>query len=62
MSFLAPSFDLRRFLQAEEGVTAIEYGLLAALIAVLIVGALRAVSGANGGIYATWTSAVLAAL
>ncbi len=28
----------RRFLQDEEGVTAIEYGLIAALIAVLIIG------------------------
>ena len=32
-----------RFLKEEEGVTAIEYGLIAALIAVLIIGAVTAV-------------------
>jgi pilus assembly protein Flp/PilA len=53
---------LHQFLGAEEGVTAIEYGLLAALIAVAIIGALSALGTANGGIYAAWTSAVLAAL
>jgi pilus assembly protein Flp/PilA len=31
------SLDIRRFLKEEEGVTAIEYGLLAALIAVAII-------------------------
>jgi pilus assembly protein Flp/PilA len=56
----SPAFH--RFLNAEEGVTAIEYGLLAALIAVAIVGALQTLGGANGGIYAAWSSAVLAAL
>jgi len=30
-----------RFLKDEEGVTAIEYGLIAALIAVVIIGAVR---------------------
>lgn len=33
----------RRFLKDEEGVTAIEYGLIAALIAVVIIGAVTAV-------------------
>ncbi len=32
-----------RFLKEEEGVTAIEYGLIAALIAVLIIGAVTSV-------------------
>lgn len=31
------SLSVRRFLRKEEGVTAIEYGLLAALIAVMII-------------------------
>ncbi|GAB4251830.1 MAG: hypothetical protein Kow00129_12700 [Thermoleophilia bacterium] len=33
-------------LREEEGVTAIEYGLIAALIAVVIIGAVEAVGGA----------------
>lgn len=33
------------FLREEEGVTAIEYGLIAALIAVVIIGAVSAVGG-----------------
>lgn len=33
----------RRFLRDEEGVTAIEYGLIAALIAIVIIGAVTAV-------------------
>jgi pilus assembly protein Flp/PilA len=35
-----------RFLKDESGATAIEYGLIAALIAVVLVGALTAVGGA----------------
>ncbi len=34
---------VKRFLKGEEGVTAIEYGLIAALIAVVLVGALTTV-------------------
>jgi len=33
----------RRFLRDEEGVTAIEYGLIAALIAIVIIGAVTTV-------------------
>ena len=36
---------LMRFLKDEEGVTAIEYGLIAALIAVVIIVAVTAVGG-----------------
>jgi len=36
---------LHRFLKEEEGVTAIEYGLIAALIAVFIIGAVQLVGG-----------------
>lgn len=35
--------DVKQFLSDEEGVTAIEYGLIAALIAVAIIGAVRVV-------------------
>lgn len=38
----------RRFLRDEEGVTAIEYGLIAALIAVVIIVAVRAVGTGLG--------------
>lgn len=34
---------IQRFVRDEEGVTAIEYGLIAALIAVVIIGAVTAV-------------------
>ncbi len=36
---------LKRFMRDEEGVTAIEYGLIAALIAVVIIGAVTALGG-----------------
>lgn len=34
--------SIKNFLRAEDGVTAIEYGLIAALIAVVIIGAVTA--------------------
>lgn len=37
--------QLRRFAQDDSGATAIEYGLIAALIAVAIIAALNALSG-----------------
>ncbi len=37
--------QLRRFAQDESGATAIEYGLIAALIAVAIIAALNSLSG-----------------
>lgn len=46
----------------ESGVTAIEYGLLAALIAVAIVGALTATGTSLTDLYATWSAAVIAAI
>jgi pilus assembly protein Flp/PilA len=42
----------RRFLRDEEGVTAIEYGLIAALIAVVIIGSVRLVGTSLGGVFA----------
>ena len=46
----------------ESGVTAIEYGLLAALIAVACIAAISATGTSLSAIYTTWTNAVLAAL
>jgi len=37
--------SLNKLLKNEEGVTAIEYGLIAALIAVVIIGAVQLVGG-----------------
>ncbi len=36
---------LKKFFKEEDGVTAIEYGLIAALIAVIIIGAVTLVGG-----------------
>ncbi len=46
----------------EAGVTAIEYGLLAALIAVAIVGAVSATGTSLGAVYTRWTDAVITAI
>jgi pilus assembly protein Flp/PilA len=46
----------------ESGVTAIEYGLLAALIAVAIIGAVSATGTSLGAIYQSWTTAVINAI
>ncbi|MBL8556879.1 MAG: Flp family type IVb pilin [Phenylobacterium sp.] len=47
-----------RFLKDESGATAIEYGLIAALIAVVLVTALQAVGDSLGGAFETISSAV----
>ena len=44
---------LMRFLKDEDGVTAIEYGLIAALIAVVIIVAVSAVGVSLNGIFNT---------
>lgn len=41
----------KQFMSNEEGVTAIEYGLIAALIAVVIIAAVRAVGVGLDGIF-----------
>lgn len=46
----------------ESGVTAIEYGLLAALIAVTIIGAVSATGTSLTTIYDYWSATVMAAL
>ncbi len=42
---------MRRFVRDEEGVTAIEYGLIAALIAVVIIGSVTLVGEGLDGIF-----------
>ena len=42
---------MTRFMKDESGATAIEYGLIAALIAVVLVGALQAVGGSLKGAF-----------
>jgi DNA-binding response OmpR family regulator len=50
------------FIARDDGVTAIEYGLLAALIAVAIIGALNSTSDSMIDIYEYWSGAVNAAV
>ncbi|MGD9729117.1 MAG: Flp family type IVb pilin [Nitrospiraceae bacterium] len=45
--------ELKRFVQDDEGATAIEYGLLAALIAVALIVGMQAVAGALNGTFNT---------
>ena len=47
------------FLREEDGVTAIEYGLIAALIAVVIIVGMAAVGSSLNNLYNTISSAVL---
>ena len=53
---------LKALCRDERGVTAIEYGLLAALIAVFCIGAFQATGGSLSAMYVKWTNAVMAAL
>jgi pilus assembly protein Flp/PilA len=48
--------NILRFLKAEEGATAIEYGLIASLVSVVIVGALLLLGPALSGIFNTVTT------
>ncbi len=54
--------SLERLLQDEDGVTAIEYGLMAALIAVVCIVAFEATGVSLGDLYERWTKAVIDAL
>lgn len=59
------SSNTKRFLQGladESGVTGIEYGLLAALIVVAIIGAVSATGTSLSDLYNRWTATVIAAL
>ncbi len=42
---------LKRFVRNEEGATAIEYGLIAALVAVAAIGALESMGGSLSGAF-----------
>ncbi|MGA1839219.1 MAG: Flp family type IVb pilin [bacterium] len=44
-------YELVKFLKGEEGVTAVEYGLLAALIAVVIIAAVTLLGGNLAAIF-----------
>jgi pilus assembly protein Flp/PilA len=57
----APSLVLR-LLTEEDGVTAIEYGLMAALIVVTIIGALTATGNSLELMFTFWSGVVVAAL
>jgi pilus assembly protein Flp/PilA len=50
-----------RFIKEEDGVTAIEYGLIAALIAVVIIGAVTAVGTQLGTTFTTVDSSLVGA-
>lgn len=52
---------LRSFYQDETGATAIEYGLIAALVSVAAIGALSALGGSLKGIFTTVSSQLSAA-
>ena len=43
--------NMKSFMQDEEGVTAIEYGLIAALIAVVIIGAVKTLGITLDGVF-----------
>jgi pilus assembly protein Flp/PilA len=53
---------IRDFLKNEEGVTAIEYGLIAALIAVAIIAAVTALGGNLGTLFQTVATAITTAI
>lgn len=49
---------LKSFTRSEDGVTAIEYGLIAALISVVIIASLTLVGNEVDTTFNTWTNAV----
>ncbi len=49
---------INRFMKSEEGATAIEYGLIASLVAVAIVAALTALGGGLKGVFSTITTSL----
>ena len=52
---------MKQFLNDEEGVTAIEYGLIAALIAVAIIGAVRTLGGDLSTVFGNISAALTGA-
>ena len=55
-----PARSRFRLLADERGTTAIEYALLASLVAILAIGGLQALSSSTGGLYATLQAISLA--
>ena len=53
--------NMQRFMQDEEGVTAIEYGLIAALISVLIIANVTTIGTKLQGVFGTIATALPAA-
>ena len=53
---------VKQFLNDEEGVTAIEYGLIAALIAVFIIGSLQLVGGSLVALFTAVSTALNTAI
>lgn len=47
---------------SQRGVTSIEYGLIAALIAIAIIGAVASTGDANEEVWTAWTNAVIKAI
>lgn len=56
------SMKRRHALSRQVGVASIEYALIAALIAVVILGALQATGKANGDIWSDWTGKFITAV
>lgn len=52
---------IKRFLISEDGATAIEYGLIAALIGVAIIGGVQAVGGSLDGTFDAVSNGLTAA-
>lgn len=50
--------SVRKFLKQEEAVTAIEYALIASLIAVVIVGTVKILGTTLSGVFTTITNAI----
>ena len=50
--------SFRKFLKQEEAVTAIEYALIASLIAVVIVGTVKTLGTTLSGVFTTITNAI----
>ena len=50
--------NFRRLLADKKGATAIEYGLIAALIVIAMMGGLRAMGGGAGGMWSNISNAV----
>ena len=50
--------NIMRFIKQEEGATAIEYGLIAALIAVVVIGAVTTVGTKLSGTFSTVSGSV----